>query len=63
MTNGWVEVEAEDEIEAYGIVDTYAGWELELVAEWGSCGDTDEYEVFMDVEEVYQPSVSDDLWK
>lgn len=61
-TNGWVEVEAEDENEAFYIVDAMDGGDIEDEAEWGSCGDTDEYFVDSWVELVHEPTVNEGLW-
>lgn len=62
ITNGWVEVEAEDDSEAFAKVEDMNGWEIEDSAEWGSCGDTDEYNVHDYIEMVYEPTVSEGLW-
>ena len=62
VTNGWVEVEADDADEAFAIVEGMDGWEIEDDAEWGSCGDTDEYELDGYIETVYEPTVSEGLW-
>lgn len=61
-TIGWVEVEADTAEEAMWAVDVLEGEEIEEIAEWGSCGDTDSYFVDGYVERVVEPSVSDGLW-
>jgi hypothetical protein len=60
-TNGWMEVEAPTAYEAICIVQDMAWSDIREDAEWGSCGD--EVEVWDYVEEVYEPSVSEVLWK
>jgi hypothetical protein len=63
VTLGWVEIEAETAGEAYDLAADTDQWDLEDVAEWGSCGDTREIELTGEVEEIYEPTVSEGLWR
>lgn len=62
QTNGWVTVMAYDDSEAFAMVEDMRGEEIEDSAEWGSCGDMDEYDVQDYVELVIEPTVSEGLW-
>lgn len=63
-TFGHIEVEAISEDEAIQNALNMDRYELQEAADWGSCGDEWDIEVFYEegAEEITPPSVSDNLW-